>query len=388
MKLHRGTVEQESDSTAGASKLRAPVRGAAHILSLDGFRGLAVLAVIAFHYLPRTGLGPLGLLASLGWTGVDGFLVLSGFLITGILYRQRGAPGYFRNFYTRRALRLFPLYYSVLLLAFVVSLFAGHPWRVGHLGFVFYSANAMLSHDQSLGDLGIFNMRHFWTLALEEQFYLLWPWVVGSRLSRKALLLVCASGIGIAIACRILLYVAHASLWIEYYSLPTRMDSLLIGAAIALMPLPGKTFARWGLGVAALSYACLALSAGNSFFTATPIVLAGYTVLGVLYGSLLVLALHSGTLASRLLSVAPLRFLGKLSYGLYLWHYLFSQQAEKLTEWIQARVYPQALGSVAAFAVMLSLSIAIAMASYRWIERPFLKLKDRFEPAAKPPEAA
>ena len=357
----------------------------AHILSLDGLRGMAVLLVLICHYLPHTGLGPFGLIGSFGWSGVDGFLVLSGFLITGILYRQRGAAHYFRNFYVRRALRLFPLYYFILLMAFTVSLFTGAPWRLGHVGFVLYAANIMLAHDQSLGDLGIFNMRHFWTLALEEQFYFVWPWFVGSRLSRKALLRVCAAGIAIAICCRVVLFLfGHARDWVEYYSLPTRMDSLLIGAVIALIPLPSKKLARWGLAVTVPIYMSLVIVGHSSFFLSPPIAVAGYTVLAVLYGSLLVLALHSGTLAQKVFTLAPLRFLGKISYGLYLWHYLFSAQAEKLNLRLQAAIHPAALASLSVFAVTFGLSILVALASFHLIERPFLRLKDRFEPERNP----
>jgi peptidoglycan/LPS O-acetylase OafA/YrhL len=161
------------------------------------------------------------------------------------------------------------------------------------------------------------------------------------------------------------------------------MDSLLIGAAIALIPLPSKSIARWGLAITVPVYMALVLIGGNSFFTAPPIMLAGYTVLAVLYGSLLVLALHPGTFAERVMTVRPLRFLGKISYGLYLWHYLFSAQAEKLSSAIQVAIHPQVLGSLVAFAVTFGLSILIALASFHLIERPFLRLKDAFEPEGK-----
>jgi peptidoglycan/LPS O-acetylase OafA/YrhL len=89
-----------------------------YVASLDGLRGAAVLFVVFFHYFPRAGTGPLGFLASAGWMGVDIFFVLSGYLITRILYEQRGAEHYFRNFYMRRVLRLFPGYYSLFFFSY------------------------------------------------------------------------------------------------------------------------------------------------------------------------------------------------------------------------------------------------------------------------------
>lgn len=176
-----------------------------HIPSLDGYRGLAVLLVISFHFLSRTGTGPLAVIASVGWSGVDAFFVLSGYLITGILYRRRGTHGFFRDFYARRALRLFPLYYFILVAIFLLTPLLHVRWRLGQLPFFFYGANFSLSVDQTLGFVGPLRLQHLWTLALEEQFYLLWPWVVGSRLSRNQLFRLSLAEIFFAFVLRILL---------------------------------------------------------------------------------------------------------------------------------------------------------------------------------------
>ena len=350
-----------------------------HIPSLDGFRGMAALAVVVFHYLPHAGLRLFSPLISSGWTGVDAFLVLSGFLITGILYRQRETPRFFRNFYIRRALRLFPLYYFILLLALFTSLFGGQHWRLGHLGLLLYATNIVLACDQSLGDLGTFNMRHCWTLALEEQFYFVWPWIVGSRLSRRALLRFCIAGVAFAVVLRFVLFFAGANRWWLAYSLFTRMDSLLIGAAIALIPLPQKRHAHWLLIGSVAIYAILVAIGRTLFFTSPPILLLGYTVLAFFYASILVLALHPETHVARFLSISPLRFLGRLSYGIYLWHYLLSAKEEALHKKISLAMHPQALASLSVFGIAFGLSVAIAFLSYRIIERPFLRLKEWFE---------
>ena len=116
-----------------------------HIDSLDGLRGLAILLVFLYHYLPRNLHNPLSWLASVGWTGVDLFFVLSGFLITGILYDTRKSANFFRVFYARRALRLFPLYFfAVGIVLFVAALnHAPMSWKA--IPFYIYGANVMLA---------------------------------------------------------------------------------------------------------------------------------------------------------------------------------------------------------------------------------------------------
>lgn len=198
---------QENDQppvldVAGSAAPSGPV-ASRHVNALDGYRGCAVLLVVSAHYLPHRGLGVFGLVGSFGWTGVDAFLVLSAYLITSILYRQRGSNGFFQRFYTRRALRLFPLYYFILLVTLALTPFLHIHWRLGHLPFFLYATNIVLPLDQSLGGLGPLNFRHLWTLALEEQFYLVWPWFVGSRLSRSTLVTICWIGIAAALCLRI-----------------------------------------------------------------------------------------------------------------------------------------------------------------------------------------
>lgn len=122
------------------------------IESLDGLRGIAVLCVVFFHYFPREGAGPLRPLISSGWVGVDLFFVLSGYLITTILYEQRGAGGYFRNFYGRRILRLFPLYYALFLLTLCLTWPLRIHWRPEHIVMLFHGANFVLPRDNSLGE--------------------------------------------------------------------------------------------------------------------------------------------------------------------------------------------------------------------------------------------
>ena len=143
-----------------------------HIDSLDGLRGIAILLVFFFHYLERNPHNPLSWIASVGWSGVDLFFVLSGFLITGILYDTRKATNFFKVFYARRALRLFPLYFFAVSIVLVVAVLLHTPMSWKAIPFYIYGANLMLVVPGGVPDFTpYFNCIHFWSLAVEEQFY-------------------------------------------------------------------------------------------------------------------------------------------------------------------------------------------------------------------------
>jgi peptidoglycan/LPS O-acetylase OafA/YrhL len=350
-----------------------------HVNALDGYRGFAVLAVITGHYLSHQGLGKFALATSAAWTGVDAFLVLSAYLITSILYRQRGSDRFFQRFYTRRALRLFPLYYFIVLLTLALTPILHIHWRLGHIPFFLYATNIVLPWDQSLGGLGPLNFHHLWTLALEEQFYLVWPWFVGSRLSRAALIRVCWIGIVVAFFLRV--YMVHYDLngWVIYQSLPTRMDSLLVGALLALSPLPSVRTCWIGVLGGLACFLAVILHGHTIFFTSPEMMTVGYSAVALLYVSLLALALHRGTLLQRLLTTGWLRQYGKYSYGLYLWHYIFFGQVLEFEQWMATVVPVPAVASLLSFAICLSIATLIAVLSYHFIEAPFLRLKRRYE---------
>lgn len=350
-----------------------------YVASLDGLRGAAVLLVVFFHYFPRAGTGPVGLVASCGWAGVDIFFVLSGYLITSILYEQKGAEHYFRNFYMRRVLRLFPLYYFLFLLALALTPILHIHWRLMQMPMLFYGANFVLPFDNSLGWLGPFNLFHVWSLAVEEQFYLIWPWIVGGNWPQEILQRVCIVGVVVAPVLRLLLLALHVQPWWIYQSLPTRMDPLLMGALLALSPLPSLRTAR-AVGAAALMILGVQVWVEHSvFFLTRPMQGLGYSALACLAASTLTMSLYPTTMANRICSSKLLRFYGRYSYGLYLWHYLFSLQFGELKEWVAQRIHTPPLAGAVSFSLILLCSTGIAMASYRWLERPFLRLKRRFE---------
>ncbi len=343
-----------------------------HIPSLDGIRGLAVLLVVAFHYIERRGTGVLGIAASAGWIGVDIFLVLSGYLITSILFEQRGSEHFFRNFYIRRALRLFPLYYFILAIILIFSPLLHIHWQPAHLAFLFYSANYVMPFDHSLAAAGPFNLFHTWTLSLEEQFYLLWPWLVGNlALSRKRLIQICIAGMIIAPIVRFVLLSRHLPDWLVAGGLPTRMDTLLLGSALALIPLPSLRTAKLVAFITAVLMALVVWWAHSLFFLTYPMQTVGYSVLAFLCASILVLSRYPTTFVCKLASLKTLRFYGRYSYGLYLWHYLFSDQFWRIRGWFAIRIPNPLLSSTISFFIILSLSTLIAVASYRLIEERF-----------------
>ncbi len=228
-----------------------------HITALDGIRGVAVLLVLIFHIFqaepaPSHPLLRIGYAATLfGQTGVDLFFVLSGFLITGILFDTRSSRRYLLNFYGRRTLRIFPLYYGSLVL-FLIALPRLVDFRATGLPSVWFwtfSTNVAVTQGFDPGGLG-----HYWTLAIEEQFYLVWPLVVWT-LGRTALIRLCLASLVVAAALRVLVE-SHG---ISCFELTfCRIDTLLLGALIALLarsPQGLAVYARRAFWIAAAALA-------------------------------------------------------------------------------------------------------------------------------------
>jgi peptidoglycan/LPS O-acetylase OafA/YrhL len=344
-----------------------------HRPALDGLRGAAVLLVIAFHVF--------GLALPGGFVGVDLFLVLSGFLITTLLLREREATGRISlaRFYGRRALRLMP---AVLLLlaacAGFVLLFPGsplsEPFTRGIATTVEYASNWYAPH----ADLGY--LRHTWSLSLEEQFYLLWPLLLMVALAvggRGAALVACIAGIGASIEVRVLLELHGGVPWDRLYmGLDTRADTLLIGCGLALLMdlgllarLPRRALVLSGTaGALGLGLVSLLLSNWSDLNT------VGYTGVAVCSAALLAAVVtHPSALLGRLFALRPLVSAGRISYGLYLWHY---PMLGVLTVSLPLGSIPRPL----LFVVVLGAAWAIAGLSYTFVERPCLAIKLRLSP--------
>lgn len=345
---------------------------------LDGLRGWAILLVLAFH---------LGLLSG-GSLGVDVFFVLSGFLITTLLaeeWQRRGSISLPR-FYLRRALRLWPAFFTLLALYGVYSwLFLPAAEAAEHFQEILvagcYVANWPRLHQTGFAALG-----HTWSLSLEEQFYLLWPPLLWLMLKlglprRQMLTLVCL-GILASVAVRITLYHVHrtpgpdkdANVMRMYMGLDTRADSLLVGCGVGLLAawnrLPSSRRAiRCVSALAVASTLTLAYLAAFSAETRTLYFHGLLTVVALLVGMIIVRLLIAPSAVGRLLlESAPLVGIGRISYGLYLYH-IVVMYGLRLAG-IQ-RETP--LGMVAT----VGLSLAAALTCYYGVERPFLRLKDR-----------
>ena len=244
----RAAVAATPDVTDSKAVSDTAPRAGAHNAALDGVRGVAIALVLATHFLApfsaaarnqREGRGwILAHLFDAGWVGVDLFFVLSGFLITGILADAKGGRHYFRNFYIRRSLRVFPLYYGVLLVCCVILPLLGvgtiesgkQGWLWGYgvsLFPMFSGAEFRLGNDMNL----LFT--HFWTLAVEEHFYLVWPLLV-CFMGRQTLMRLCV-GLGVlAFVARCVCVKLGASTPVMYEVTFLRMDGMLAGAWAAL----------------------------------------------------------------------------------------------------------------------------------------------------------
>jgi peptidoglycan/LPS O-acetylase OafA/YrhL len=362
-----------------------------HIRSLDGFRGLAFLLVFVRHYaLSSHATSPMiqhmEAIGSGGWMGVDLFFTLSGFLITGILLDTRDTPHYLRNFYVRRALRIFPLYYGLFLLLFLLTPFLHLQWRPGHLAYLFYAGNIAYNLDPTLAQIKpAIEMMHFWSLAIEEQFYFIWPFLILLIPTRKALVRTCfaLSAAGLVLRCLLVHWSLGAGSEWAYAELPTHMDGLLAGALAAswYRELPLQTIlarARWILPLSAAALAGIIVYSGHPNFISYGMATIGFPVIAIFFVSILLFALQPGTLANRLGGTPILRFFGKYSYGMYIFHYVFSPATSGLQPILQARLHSVVLGGFAYITLVFLGTIAISVLSFNLYERHWLRLKSKF----------
>ncbi len=388
-------VPSSADSRHETASLDQPA--SKHIPALDGVRGLAILLVLLHHFsggadqATAIGRGWISLTSGL-WIGVDLFFVLSGFLITGILLDSKRSTRYFRNFYARRSLRIFPLYYGVLLAMLIAFPFL-HYYVRQEVGREFYSRQAGLwlyLTNFVMAARGVdyyWAFDHFWSLAVEEHFYLLWPLAI-YLCSRRGALRLCVIVSVLALAFRIVLTFANVSPASIYILTPCRMDALAVGGLAALLVRGSlaEHWFRWARPIAVASgiaLICLAV-ARHGLSQHDPVIqTAGYSVLAIFFAALLLRAVAVGqnSLLGRFWTLPPLRFTGKLAYGLYVFHPFFIIPLDRLFDGPHGRTlgYGHLSGIVLFAAFGIGASLSTAFLSWHLYEKHFLRLKVLFE---------
>ena len=371
--------------------MASPAREPERIAALDGVRGVAILLVLVMHGLY---IGPFvehafllsgyARVACLGWCGVDVFFVLSGFLITGILVRSKGGPGYFRNFYARRTLRIFPLYYLVVALVLFVLPRPGLAPGAdvlptsGDVAHLLYYQNWWFALERA--DVA-FPLKITWSLAIEEQFYLLWPALV-ALVSTRALRAVCVAVILAAIALRF--WLLDQGFVNTHFLTPCRLDALALGALLAVTPSPRAWLGYAATAAGVVGLLTTAFVGGESIPESVVQQRWGLLAALSLGGGLLILA-RQPTALQPLFRFSPLRSLGKYSYCIYLTHMLVIEALvaplrelgpQRLATLSQAL---SPLGVVIAFTLAaVCCSWLLAFVSYHAFERWFLGLKRHF----------
>ena len=345
--------------------------------ALDGLRGLAVLMVVALHVGFLVDSGGRSYVPG-GLFGVDVFFVLSGFLITALLLQERHRAGRysFKNFYLRRAFRLLPALAGLLAADLVYSLLDGRTmWHVAEsIGSIaFYVSNITQSvHLFMPGELS-----HTWSLAVEEQFYLFWPalllMILAWRVRRRQgpqLLVPWAVPLGIAatMAVRIVMW-RTLGYPAAYMLLVCRSDALLLGCGLAFLYDQGR-LPRARAGTAGwIGLAGLLLLTVFWDDSSASVYYGVFTLVAVLSAAVInALMVTSGSL-TRVFSWRPLVGVGRVSYGLYLWH------AWVLNVLLQ---HPLGLGAWPRAFIGLAVSAVVTLMSWRLVEQPALRLKNRF----------
>ncbi len=362
-----------------------------YIKAFDGLRGLAILSVMFHHYTfflkPESFLEKLIIyFSNLGTYGVDSFFVLSGFLITGILLDSKGKDHFFRNFYMRRILRIFPLYYTYLILAFLVfPVILGLYSNVENLWLWFftYCSNFLIVQT---GNWIPSYLNPTWSLAIEEQFYITWPLLVffldREKFKNLCLIIICG-----ALLCRLWMWLEGYNYISIYTFTLCRIDSIALGAYFAALirelsydsseaTKRAKRMTAILFGVFLLFFKC------NLDRNQFDVSIFGYLLIDLFMLQLLILALYSppADFVQKFFSSRFLIFFGKYSFAIYLFHYpariivqdIFTKI--KINEFLGAAIYSQLLF----YGIASALSVITALISWHLLEKPALELKKYF----------
>jgi peptidoglycan/LPS O-acetylase OafA/YrhL len=356
------------------------LRGTDRVAGIDGLRAVAVIAVVLFH---ARVIG-----SELGWAGVELFFVISGFLITRILLELRANPRYLQIFYARRALRILPVYYFVVLVSVILALGAGASLSSLDLPFyIVYIQNYFPQIPTGMAG-GIPLTSHTWTLAVEEQFYWIWPLVVllfGPR-SLRAIVIACIIGAPVA---RLAMLLATGNPYTVVATLPAQVDALGVGAALAfaerdgLAPRLGRRCATVAIAAGVVLLVVLVLTGGGlsafadtRIWASSPINALLLSAFAALFGGIVAFTVFGGGRALRFLDWGPLVHIGRISYGLYIYNPIALLLAS-LAFTLAGRAAPT--GAVGEIVLGTALTYVLAATSWRYLETPFLNLRSKVE---------
>ncbi|PCE62611.1 acyltransferase family protein [Sediminicola luteus] len=354
--------------------------GIQYYKNLDGLRAIAALMVVLFHFFQNlefetTLMSSIKSLSVFGRSGVDLFFVLSGFLITRILLANKDKANYFRNFYGRRTLRIFPLYYFFLFLYYFVKPIITSteiPSIEHQVYFYLYLQNILQTFSIDFVGPG-----HFWSLAIEEHFYLFWPLLI-YFFNKNILKKVIVFSIALALILRCYFLIKGYD---PYYFTLTRIDGLTIGAFISIMEIQGKIKYNHNTrhGILSLFILTLTLALGklNQSLGLSIYPIVKYSLFGFGYFHLIlfIITLRPRSYLNGLFASKPLIFMGRISYGLYVYQFFALDIAAYLAR--------NRVNLFFEFILSIFLLVFFATLSYYLFEVRFLKLKSYFQNSKK-----
>ena len=355
----------------------------------EGIRGFGFLMVFLVHYIPPYQITPQGSIAfrivtgleSIAFLAVPIFFVLSGFLIGGILYSTRDREGYFKVFYCRRVIRVFPLYYLALLIIGCVD--ASLKFSIDYRFWThFLFIKNLFPRYATYNSPAV--LRHYWTLATEEQFYLLWPLVVWLFPRRRQLFVIASLLVVFIFGLRFASpYLFSFSYQIGYFSL-TRADAILMGVLLALIRNEAgfewmKRLAKWIALAGGAGLVVWALRNGEYWpktFQGVQIIIPW---LNFTAASIVIAVMEEKSWLNEVCSQRWICWLGKRSYSLYIFHYTYYHFFAMNVVAQLAHYMSQRRSVVVASALAFSLTLVLAMLSYRFIEIPAQRLKQHLK---------
>jgi peptidoglycan/LPS O-acetylase OafA/YrhL len=349
---------------------------------LDGIRGLAILMILVFHHLwntlDRSTWPAVFDVIQFGWTGVDLFFVLSGFLIGGILIDNRSSPTYFKAFYFRRLCRIVPLYFAVLVAFFALRALVSSPWLFDHTlpswSYFLFAQNLLMRGSSINYGLGV-----TWSLAIEEQFYLTLPLIVWLT-PRRVLPWLTVGAIFGAIATRYLLFTSGNETG-AYVMMPSRADALMLGV-LAAQAVRNEHFRFWVRREREVMQFCLlilfvgvvALTYKGNLQAVTALYVGSYTWFALLYVVVLVEAVSNGWIGA-VFRWRWIRYCGTISYCLYLIHLPVLGLCHKL--FFNSIPHSNSVATTAVTLFALGLTFTISHLSWRFFEKPVVERGQR-----------